>query len=90
MNHSYAVVRCKKCSFVTTLKYLGPEDGKTAYTLLFPDPPWLVTFTVPCKNCGTDNRYTRHDVEAISIEQQTPEDIVDQIPAVQVEAVKLP
>jgi hypothetical protein len=80
LKHSYAVIRCKTCSTLTTLKYLGEQHGKTIHTLLFPPEPILTVFSMPCRSCGSTHDYIRTDVECIVLEQAPPSDFVDQIP----------
>jgi hypothetical protein len=89
MKYFYAVVRCPSCDTLSTLKYLGPDDGETVYSIIFPDPPQLLVFDMPCQSCGAKNRYARNDVQAVSVERESPEKIADQMPSVRVEAVKL-
>lgn len=84
MKYVYAALRCKTCSTLMTLKYLGIENSKTIYTLVFPPIPKLVVFSMPCESCGSKHEYIRTDVEAIVIEKAPPSDFVDQIPAASV------
>ena len=69
------------------LKYFGPEDGKTVYNLIFPKPPRLLVFTIPCKVCGASSHYSRNDVEGLSTEEAPETGFVDQIPETVVKVV---
>ena len=89
IKHAYAALQCKTCSSWLVLKYLGAEDGKTAYALVFPEPPRLVVFSIPCQKCGSTNQYSRNDVKPLSIETAPSSDFVDQIPSVVVKSHEL-
>jgi hypothetical protein len=92
MKHSYAVLRCKTCLSreITTwllLKYLGPQNGSTIYTLEFPKLPKLVVFTMPCTKCGSTDTYSRNDVTALVADDPPPADFVDQMPLASVKSI---
>lgn len=85
MKHSYAALRCKMCLSreITTwilLKYFGPQDGTTFYTLQFPPPPLMLAFSMPCWTCGTTETYSRNDIQGYTTDEAPNSDFVDQIP----------
>lgn len=83
MKHCFCAVICKTCKRegVKTwiaLKYIGPDDGHTVYTLPLPPAPLLVLFNIQCEACGETNSYTRDDLEAVSLDQPPPAHFVEQ------------
>jgi hypothetical protein len=89
LKHDYAVLRCKTClskktTTWLTLKYLGPQDGKTLYTIVFPPLPKLVVFFMRCPSCGSNDQYIRTDVNSLTTDQSPDPEFVDQMPEVTV------
>lgn len=80
VKYCYAALRCKTCSALMIIKYLGIADGKAIHTLVFPPAPMLMVFSMPCESCGSKHQYIRTDVEAVTTEQAPPPDFVDQMP----------
>jgi len=88
MKHSYAAVRCRSCGVFIILKYLGPQDGSTIYTLLFPPEPIYAFLNMRCGVCGAKNQFLRTDMEYPIRDEAPPSDFYDQLPLTSV--VKAP
>jgi len=83
MKHCYVGVRCKSClregrTTWLLIKYLGPDEGKTAYKLVLPPAPRMTVFNMHCESCDFNDSYSRNEAQTVSLDQAPPPDFVNQ------------
>jgi hypothetical protein len=81
--YCYVGLRCKTClsegrTNWLLLKFLGLNEGKTAYKLVLPPAPRMAAFPMYCEACDTSDSYSRNEAQIVSLDKAPPPDFVNQ------------